>query len=84
MAKGLFVVNFTIEEVEAIQAAAKVLVLEGKTTMQWGDSGSSAAKQFTMPVAQVLEECAHALPILDPKNYAPPRRVGRLKVNISM
>ena len=31
MAKGLFIVGFTVEEVLAIQAKAKKLLLEGKT-----------------------------------------------------
>lgn len=75
-AQGLFVVGFTTEEVVAIQARAKELVLEGKTLMSWGESGSSATKQFTMPVADVLAECAYALPILDPETYAPRRSVG--------
>jgi hypothetical protein len=34
-----------------------------------------------MPVAEVLEECAHALPILDPETHGrPPRRVGVTRV----
>ncbi len=33
MAKGLFIVGFTVEEVLAIQAKAKKLLLEGKTIM---------------------------------------------------
>ena len=81
MAKGLFVTGFTAAEVVQIQTKAKDLLLEGKTLMSWGESGSTASKQFAMPVADVLEECAHALPILDPTTYGrPPRRVGRTRV----
>jgi len=69
MARGLFVTGFTVAEVLAIQARAKELLLEGKTLMNWSDSGTSAGKQFTMPVDQVLEECAHALRVLDPVTY---------------
>ena len=76
MAQGLFVVGFTTEEVEAILAKAKTFLLEGKTLMEWGESGSSATKQFTMPVKDVLLECAHALPILDPENDTRRRNVG--------
>ena len=81
MAKGLFVTGFTAAEVVQIQAKAKELLLEGKTLMSWGESGSTASKQFAMPVADVLEECAHALPILDPATFGrPPRRVGRTRM----
>jgi hypothetical protein len=81
MAKGLFVTGFTAAEVALIQAKAKELLLEGKTLMSWGESGSSASKQFAMPIAEVLAECAHALPILDPTTYGrPPRRVGRTRM----
>jgi len=72
MARGLFVTAFTVAEVLAIQARAKDMLLEGKTLMNWSDSGTSAGKQFAMPVAQVLEECAHALRVLDPATYGAP------------
>ena len=72
MARGLFVTGFTVSEVLAIQARAKELLLEGKTLMNWSDSGTSAGKQFTMPVDEVLEECAHALRLLDPDTYGTP------------
>ncbi|MBU6179419.1 MAG: hypothetical protein KGR69_07125 [Verrucomicrobia bacterium] len=81
MARGLFVIGFTAAEVLQIQAKAKELLLEGKTLMSWGESGSTASKQFAMPVAEVLEECAYALPILDPETHGrPPRRVGATRV----
>jgi hypothetical protein len=81
MARGLFVIGFTAAEVLQIQAKAKELLLEGKTLMSWGESGSTASKQFAMPVAEVLEECAHALPILDPAAHGrPQRRVGATRV----
>lgn len=61
-AKGLFTTGFTQREVKAIQKRAKALLLEGKTIMGWNDGGgTSVTKQFTMPVADVLEECAYAL-----------------------
>jgi len=72
MARGLFVTGFTVAEVLAIQARAKELLLEGKTLMNWSDSGTSAGKQFTMPVDEVLAECAYALRILDPDTYGSP------------
>ncbi len=73
MARGLFVVGFTVAEVQAIQQRAKDLILEGKTIMNWSDAETSASKQFTMPVDQVLDECAHALRLLDPVTYGKAR-----------
>jgi len=81
MARGLFVIGFTAAEVLQIQAKAKEMLIEGKTLMSWGESGSTATKQFAMPIREVLEECAHALPILDPETFGrPPRRVGSTRV----
>lgn len=77
MAERLFVVGFTIEEVRAIHAQAKQLLLEGpKTIMSWGDSGSSVSKQFALPVDKVLDECSYALRKLDPATYGRRRRVA--------
>ena len=81
MARGLFITGFTVSEVLAIQRRAKELLLEGKTIMNWNDADTSAAKQFTMPVDQVLEECAHALRILDPATYGKPRTVAVSQVS---
>ena len=75
MARGLFVTGFTVGEVLAIQARAKQMLLEGKTIMSWGDSGTNVAKQFPMSVEIVLEECAYALRVLDPGTY---RRLCRI------
>jgi hypothetical protein len=81
MARGLFTIGFTVSEVLAIQARAKEFLLEGKTIMNWNDADTSVAKQFTMPVDQVLEECAHALRILDPATYGKPRTVAVSQVS---
>lgn len=69
MAKGLFVVGFTLEEVLAIQAKAKKLIMEGKTLMSWSEGGTSATRQLVMPVQEILVECAFALCKLDPETY---------------
>jgi hypothetical protein len=81
MARGLFTVGFTVSEVLAIQARAKEFLLEGKTIMNWNDADTSVAKQFTMPIDQVLEECAHALRILDPFAYGNSQRVASSSVS---
>ena len=59
MAQGLFITGFTVAEVLQIQVKAKEFLIEGKTLMQWTDSGSQTTKQFSMPVKDVLEECAY-------------------------
>jgi hypothetical protein len=76
MARGLFITGFTVSEVLAIQQRAKEFLIEGKTLMTWNEAGSSATKQFTMPIDQVLEECAHALRVLDPSTYGRARTVA--------
>jgi hypothetical protein len=77
MARGLFITGFTVEEVLAIQAKAKQMLIEGKTVMSWGDSGTSVSKQFPMAVTETLEECAHALRVLDPATYGPRRSTAQ-------
>ena len=81
MARGLFITGFTISEVLAIQSRAKEFLIEGKTLMTWNEAGSSATKQFTMSIDQVLEECTHALRILDPATYGKPRTVAVSQVS---
>ncbi len=80
MAQGLFITGFTVAEVIAIQAKSKEMLLEGKTVMSWGDSGTSVTKQFPLTVKETLEECAYALRILDPETYGPRRRVAQSQV----
>jgi hypothetical protein len=77
MAQGLFIIGFSVAEVLQIQSKAKELLLEGKTVMAWGDSGSTVTKQFPMTVKEVLQECAYALRVLDPATYGPRRNVAQ-------
>ena len=81
MARGLFITGFTVAEVLAIQAKAKQFLLEGKTIMNWNDADTSVSKQFTLPVDQVLEECGHALRVLDPATYGRPRMTAVSRVD---
>ena len=80
MALGLFITGFTVAEVLAIQARAKQFLLEGKTIMSWGDSGTNVTKELPMTVKETLEECGHALRVLDPNTYGRPRRVATSRV----
>lgn len=81
MAQGLFTTGFSVAEVLQIQAKAKEMLMEGKTTMAWGDSGSTVSKQYPMPVKEVLEECAYALRVLDPATYGRRRNVAHSVVS---
>jgi hypothetical protein len=81
MGRGLFITGFTVAEVLAIQARAKALLLEGKTIMNWNDAETSVAKQFTLPVDQVLDECGHALRVLDPATYGRPRTTAASSIS---
>lgn len=80
--QGLFTKGFFRKEVKAIQNKAKEALLEGKTIMSWNDGGgTSVTKQFAMPVADVLAECAYALRKLDAKagsNAAPAGKLSTL------
>ena len=73
MARGLFITGFNVAEVLAIQQRAKEMLLEGKTILNWNDADTSVSKQFGLPVDMVLEECAHALRVLDPATFGRPR-----------
>ena len=77
MARGLFITGFNVAEVLAIQQRAKEMLLEGKTILNWNDADTSVSKQFVLPVDMVLEECAHALRILDPATY------GRTRIAVT-
>ena len=81
MAQGLFTVGFTVAEVLRIQAKAKELLMEGKTLMSWADSGSNATKQFPMTVKETLEECAHALRVLDRASHGRRRNILNSIIN---
>lgn len=81
MAQGLFTVGFTVAEILRIQEKAKELLLEGKTLMSWSDSGSNATKQFPMTVKETLEECAHALRVLDPATFGRRRRLAHSSIS---
>lgn len=72
--RGLFIIGFTVPEVLAILNKAKALMTQGTVMMNYTDSGTSASKQFVMPVADVIEECGYALQVLDPATYGKRRR----------
>jgi hypothetical protein len=81
MARGFLRTNFTISEILVIQQRAKDLMFEGKTIMSYNESGTSVSKQFTLPVDVVLEECDHALRVLDPATYGKIKTVAVSQVS---
>lgn len=80
-ATGLFVTGFTVNEVLEIQAKAKEDVKAGRVITSYGNQGTSVSKQFALPVARVLSECAYALKTLDPETYGYTRSTRRVHSN---
>jgi hypothetical protein len=83
MAKGLFTVGFSVEEVLAILAQAKKDVLAGRDLSSYGDQGKSVSKTRSMTLAEIIDECKHALRYLDPDTYGLNRSGRRVHANFS-
>jgi hypothetical protein len=73
-ATGCFLI-FSQARIESIADKAATLLLEGKTMMSYGDSGTSVSKTFPMDIQTVLIECRYALQIKDPEQYGAIDRV---------
>lgn len=73
--RGLFV-NFTLEQVLAIQARTVSVVTDVKTITGYGDQGTSVTKEFGMPLPDIIAEVNYALRELDPNKYGS-NRAGR-------
>ena len=58
---------------EAASAAGEGTAARRQDHHELERRGHVGSKQFTMPVDQVLEECGHALRVLDPATYGKPR-----------
>lgn len=70
--------TLTTEQVVALRDKALELILEGKTLMSWGESGSSGSKQFAVPPVDLLNAASAELRARDPETYVVrvPKRVG--------
>lgn len=81
-AKGVFLL-FTVPQIEAIVAKATTLLTEGKTVMEYSDSGTSVSKQFPIDISTTLVEARYALQVKAPEVYGPidKVRVGNLLNN---
>lgn len=64
MAIGIFV-GLDKKDILTIQKRAIEFFMEGKTTMNYSDAGTSVSKQFTMSPDQVMDECNYALRRID-------------------
>jgi hypothetical protein len=72
--QGIFLV-FEICDIKEIVAKALELLKQGKTMMEYADSGTSVVKQFPMDINTVLIEARYALMVKDPQTYGSIDRV---------
>ena len=73
-AQGIFLV-LDIPDIEEIVAQAVVLLKQGKTMMEYSDSGTTVTKEFPMTIQQTLLEARYALQVKDPQKYGAVDRV---------
>ena len=73
-AQGIFLV-LDISDIEEIVAQAVVLLKQGKTMMEYSDSGTTVTKEFPMTIQQTLLEARYALQVKDPQKYGAIDRV---------
>jgi hypothetical protein len=72
--RGLFMI-LTIPQIEAIRDKAALQMIEGKTIMEYSDSGTTVSKQWPITVDLVLLECRFALQMKQPDIYGEWSRV---------
>jgi len=72
--QGLFLI-LEINDIKEIVAKAVELLKQGKTMMEYSDSGTSVVKGFPMTIQEVLVEARYALMVKDPEQYGSPDRV---------
>lgn len=63
-----------ITDIQAIVAKAVELLKQGKTMMEYSDSGTSVVKGYPMTIQEVLLEARYALMVKDPEKYGSPDR----------
>jgi len=72
--QGVFLI-FEICDIKDIVASALALLKQGKTMMEYADSGTSVVKGFPMDINTVLVEARYALMVKDPQTYGSIDRV---------
>ena len=80
--KGIFM-TLTIAQIETIKDKAISIVTEGKTIMEYKDSGTDVRKDWPIDPPTILLECRYALQIKAPEIYGDIDRVrvGNLLTN---
>lgn len=80
--KGIFM-TLTVPQIEAIRDKAVAIVTEGKTIMEYKDSGTDIRKDWPIDPPTILLECRYALQVKDPERYGAidRTRVGNLLGN---
>lgn len=71
---GIFTI-LSINDIEDIVARAVTLLKEGKTMMEYSDSGTSVVKGWPLDIQTVMLEARYALQLKDPQKYGPVDRV---------
>lgn len=66
--KGIFM-TLEIKDIEEILANTVALVKQGKTIMEYKDSGTDVRKDWPIDPPTVLLECRYALQVKDPEKY---------------
>jgi hypothetical protein len=66
--KGIFM-TLTIAQIETIKDKAISIVTEGKTIMEYKDSGTDVRKDWPIDPPTILLECRYALQIKAPEIY---------------
>ena len=72
--QGVFLI-FEICDIKDIVAAALVLLKQGKTMMEYAESGTSVVKGVPMDIKTVVVEARYALMVKDPQTYGSIDRV---------
>ena len=67
-ATGIFTI-LSVQDIEDIVARAVALLKEGKTMMEYTDSGTSVVKGWPIDITTVLVEARYALQLKDPQKY---------------
>jgi len=66
--KGIFM-TLDVVDIEEIKAKAVALVKEGKTIMEYRDSGTDIRKDWPIDPPTILLECRYALQLKVPEIY---------------
>ena len=67
-ATGIFTI-LSVQDIEDIVARAVALLKEGKTMMEYADSGTHVVKGWPIDITTVLVEARYALQLKDPQKY---------------